>query len=108
MSDVEFVVMFATCDSVAEADRIGERLVRAKLAACVNINDRVTSIYEWEGTVQRDVEAFIIIKTRRSLVGKVQEAIKEESTYDCPEIIVLPIVAGSPDYLRWLGEVTEG
>lgn len=108
MADAEYVVVFATCDSVAEADRIGERLIKEKLAACVNINDRVTSIYEWKGKIQRDVEAFIIIKTRRSLVDRVQSAVKAESSYDCPEIIALPIVAGSPDYLKWLGDVTQG
>ncbi|GAB4323405.1 MAG: divalent-cation tolerance protein CutA [Candidatus Zixiibacteriota bacterium] len=108
MADSDYVVVFATCDSLAEADRIAERLVTEKLAACVNINDRVTSIYEWKGKIQRDVEAFIIIKTKRSLVDQVQTAVKSESSYDCPEIIALPIVAGSSDYLKWLGDVTQG
>ena len=107
MSDTEFVVIFSTCNSIAEADRIAKRLIEEKTAACVNISDRVTSVYRWDGEIQKNVEALIIIKTRRSLVGKVQTLVKEESTYDCPEILAVPVVAGSPDYLRWLEKVTE-
>jgi periplasmic divalent cation tolerance protein len=107
MSETEFVVVLATCDSVAEADRIAGRLVRDKLAACVSINDRVTSIYEWQGKIERNIEALILIKTRRSLVDELQAVITAESSYDCPEIIVLPIVAGSREYFRWLEDVTK-
>jgi len=107
MSDSEYILILTTCQSVSEADRIAEHLVTEKLAACVSVDDHVTSVYEWEGRIERNVEALIMIKTRRDLFDAIEKTIKEESAYDCPEIIAFPIVAGSADYLNWVKTVTR-
>jgi len=88
------------------AHAIARRLVNAKLAACVNIVTSVESIYRWEGQCCEEPEWLLIIKTRRSLFERVAAEVKALHNYTVPEVIALPIVAGSPDYLRWVMEST--
>jgi periplasmic divalent cation tolerance protein len=106
MDDREFIVILSTCGSRDEAERIAEALVTECTAACVNIIDRVTSIYRWHGKVEKGTEALLVIKTRATLAGQVEKTIKAMSSYDCPEVVVLPIVTGSAQYLGWIDEAT--
>jgi len=95
-------VLFCTT-SVDESDRIARVLIEEKLAACVNITE-VNSYYRWEGEFCEDKEALLIIKTEKSRVDEIIERIKELHSYELPEIIALPIVAGYDKYLEWVDE----
>ena len=89
-------VILVTCGSTAEATRIARAVVEARLAACVNIlPGAVTSIYRWKGKVESAREKLVIIKTSRKRLLKLQAAVTRLHSYDVPEFIALPIVAGS-------------
>jgi periplasmic divalent cation tolerance protein len=100
------VLIYATFPSPEGAEAVGQQLVAARLAACVNILPGMTSIYRWEGAVVRESEAVMIIKTRAGLALRVMEMVKAGHSYANPALLVLPILGGSADYLRWLGEET--
>ena len=100
------VLIYSTFPSPEAAETAGQALVAARLAACINILPGMTSIYRWEGAIARDSEAVMIVKTRGSLADKVIEAVKARHRYTNPALVVLPILDGSPEYLRWLGEET--
>jgi periplasmic divalent cation tolerance protein len=100
------VLIYSTFPSPEAAEAVGRELVERRLAACVNILPGMTSIYRWEGTIARDSEAVMIIKTRQSLVARVIGEVKARHSNTNPALVVLPIIEGSADYLRWLGEET--
>lgn len=77
-------------------------LVNGKKAACINIVPRVDSLFRWEGKLDAARESLLMVKTRASLFPEIAELVKRVHTYEVPEIIALPIVAGSEDYLKWL------
>jgi periplasmic divalent cation tolerance protein len=104
--DSDPLVVLVTTDSAANAEYLAETLVREKLAACVNVLPGIVSIYSWEDGVQHDSEVLMLVKTRRPLVKKLIARLQALHSYDVPEIIALPIVAGSEPYLRWLTDVT--
>lgn len=96
-------VVLVTCANEREARRIARAVVEARLAACVNIlPGAVESIYRWKGKVQSAREKLLIIKTSRARVAKLQAAVERLHSYDVPEFIALPIVAGARGYLDWL------
>ncbi len=103
MSD--HVVVLLTAGSHEEAEALGSALVQEMLAACVNVVPGVTSIYRWQGEVQRDAEWLLIAKTRRTLLDDFVARARALHSYEVPEILALPILGGNPDYLRWLEEV---
>jgi periplasmic divalent cation tolerance protein len=96
------VVVLSTAGSREEAERIASALVDERLAACVNVVDGVTSIYRWQGKVERAAEVLLVIKTRRASSSRLMARLGELHSYDVPEAIVLPIAAGSRPYLQWL------
>jgi periplasmic divalent cation tolerance protein len=100
------VLIYSTFPSPEAAEAVGRELVEQRLAACVNILPGMTSIYRWEGAIACDGEAVMIIKTRESLAISVIDEVKQRHSYTNPALVVLPIIAGSADYLRWLGEET--
>jgi periplasmic divalent cation tolerance protein len=100
------IVVFVTSKDVQEAERISEKLISDKLAACVNIVKDIRSIFFWEGKADRSDEALLIIKSRKELFKKIVAAVKSVHSYDLPEIIALPIIDGSGDYLKWIDEST--
>lgn len=103
----EHVVVLVTVGNQEQADAIAHALVNEQLAACVNIIGPVRSIYRWEGQVQDDSELLLVIKTQAGLFARVAERVKELHTYQTPEIIALPITAGSEAYLAWLTGATR-
>jgi periplasmic divalent cation tolerance protein len=104
MSTGKFVVL-VTCNSVREGRKIGRALVKARLAACVNVlQTPIESIYRWKGSVDSAKEFLLIIKTSRARLKALEAAVKRLHSYDVPEIIALPIEKGSQDYLAWLSE----
>lgn len=102
----DFFVVLCTA-SVTESEGIARLLVEEKLAACVNVA-KVDSYYRWEGEFCKDREALLIIKTEgKSNVDRIIERIKEIHSYEVPEIVALPIVAGYDKYLAWIEESIE-
>lgn len=101
-------VVLVTCANSAEAKRIARFVVEERLAACVNVlPGAVRSIYRWKRKVESAREKLLIIKTSRKRLAKLQAAVMRLHSYDVPEFIVLPIVAGSRAYLAWLGECLD-
>jgi periplasmic divalent cation tolerance protein len=96
------VVVLSTAGSQEEAERIATALVEERLAACVNLVAPITSIYRWQGKVERAAEVLLIIKTRRSSSAGLIARLGELHSYDVPEAIVLPIATGARPYLQWL------
>jgi periplasmic divalent cation tolerance protein len=101
----EKIVVLITCGSAKEARTIARSLVERKLAACVNlVNAPVESVYRWKGKIDSAREFMLIAKTTRKRFAALQSEVKRLHGYDVPEIIALPIVAGSRDYLSWIAE----
>ena len=99
------LVVLVTCRSAKEAERIVRNLVAARLAACGNIlRSPVRSIYRWKEKIESAREVLLVIKTSRRRFPALQAAIKRLHSYEVPEIIALPIAAGSRAYLSWLAE----
>lgn len=97
------VIAMVTCSSMKEARSIAQALVTKRLAACVNIiGTPVHSIYRWKEKVESATEYLLLIKTARRLLSRASAAVVGLHSYEIPEFIVLPIVGGSPGYLRWL------
>jgi len=103
----EYIVVYITAASKTQAMDIANRLVEEKLAACASIVDNVTSVFRWNNAVDIAQEAQIIVKTRRELFSLLVNRVKQLHSYQVPEIIALPIVAGSDDYLSWIKNVTQ-
>ena len=103
----EPIVVLVTAGHVDEATRLADMLVGSKLAACVQILPEMESIYRWKGNVERAGEILLIVKTARSKFAQLERAIRSIHSYETPEIVALPIVDGSQDYLDWLSECLE-
>jgi len=101
-----FLVYVTTSDAV-EAKRIGRDAVEARLAACANVHERITSLYWWEGAVQEDSEAVLILKTRADLIEALTARIVASHEYDCPCVVALPIEGGNPAFLDWIAAETR-
>lgn len=97
------LIILTTVDSEELALKIASDLVDGRLAACVNIISPVRSIYRWKETVCDDREMILMIKTAVHLFNEVRDYIRENHTYDLPEIIALPIAAGEERVLDWIG-----
>ncbi len=100
----KFVIIMVTCASKREAGKIAGSLVRKRLAGCANIVTGVESLFWWKGRVDEAREALIVVKTKSKNFRAVEREVKRLHSYDTPEIIAAPIVAGSRDYLEWLDE----
>jgi len=96
------IVVFVTTSSEKEASEIACYLVERGLAACVNIIKGVSSVYVWKGKVEESRECLLVIKSRIDYFEKLINAIKEKHSYEVPEIIALPIIAGNREYIDWL------
>lgn len=102
MTEAERIVVFITTGSEKEAHDIAGLLVSEKKAACVNIVPTVDSLFRWEGELHSARESLLIVKTRASLFPELVALVKGAHSYEVPEIIALPIIAGSGDYLKYL------
>jgi periplasmic divalent cation tolerance protein len=100
MSD--YIQIVTTVERREDADRIVLALVEARLAACVQVAGPITSTYRWRGKIETAQEWQCWAKTRRGLYNEVEQAIRRIHPYEVPEILALPILAGSADYLAWL------
>jgi len=103
---MDFIVVLVTAPDEDGAAKMAETLVEERFAACINIVRDIRSIYSWEGKIEDEREVLMVIKTKKELFEPLKKRIQEMHPYSVPEIIALPILVGSPDYLRWLGDVT--
>ncbi|HEY4311515.1 MAG TPA: divalent-cation tolerance protein CutA [Pirellulales bacterium] len=103
---LDFLQIVTTTATKDEAQRIAAALVERRLAGCVQVLGPITSTFRWEGRIQTSDEWQCVAKTRHGLYELVEKAIRELHTYDVPEILATPVVAGSQAYLDWLsGEI---
>jgi periplasmic divalent cation tolerance protein len=98
----EHIQVFTTTGKKEDADRIAQTLTQKRLAGCVQIIGGVRSTYRWKGKIEETEEWLCLIKSEKSLYKDLEKAIKEMHPYETPEIIAVPIVAGSKEYLGWL------
>ena len=103
---MEAVVIFCTVPNKDEAKKISEALLKEKLAACVSTVDKVSSIFLWNEELCKENELLLIIKTKKELFDKIEAVIKAFHSYNVPEIIALPVILGSQDYLGWIEHET--
>jgi periplasmic divalent cation tolerance protein len=103
---VDTIVVYITSSNEDEAAKISKTIVEERLAGCVNIVKGIRSIYSWQGKIEDDSEVLMIVKTQRHLFESLKRRVKELHSYTVPEVIALPVVEGSEDYLNWLKEVT--
>ena len=104
MSDKMMALIYITTNDQEEAINIGEIIVKERLAACSNIISNMKSIYWWEGNLEKDDEAILILKTLEKNVDKIIKRVKEIHSYDNPCIIALPVLNVSDSYLQWIKE----
>lgn len=97
-------IVLCTVPDTATGEALSLQLVEAGLAACVNIIPGLTSIYRWQGKVQRDAELLLLIKTRRDRFEPLSAALRERHPYELPEIIAIPLITGLPAYLDWINQ----
>lgn len=96
----EHCVIFITAGSKEEADKLSRGLVEEKLAFCVNTVPGIQSTYRWEGKIHVDDEIMLIVKTRQDRYEALEQWVKQNHSYDVPEIVSLPIQKGLPEYLH--------
>ena len=102
------IVVFMTAASGEEAARLADMLVGAHLAACVQILPEMESVYRWQGKIERQEEILLLAKSSSDKFDELERAVRAIHSYDTPEIIATPIVAGSPSYLKWLDATLSG
>ena len=107
VGEVEHVVVLITTANAEEAGEIADTLVSNGKAACVNIVPRVHSRFRWQGNIESEDEALLVVKTRAALLDGLVELVKGNHSYEVPEIIALPIIGGNPDYIAWLDDETS-
>jgi periplasmic divalent cation tolerance protein len=100
-------VVYVTASGKDEAMKIGEKLVSLRLAACVNVFDKVRSFYRWEGKEHKDEEAVLLIKTKESLLRELKKAIRDIHSYSCPCIEAVPVIDADSEYADWVISETK-
>ena len=103
-----FIIVYVTAGSADEAERLAQTLVGEKLAACVNRIKSVRSVYRWQGQVEQSDEELLVIKTRKELFSALEKRVRALHSYSVPEIVALPVIAGSAGYLAWLRNQVPG
>ena len=101
------VFVYMTAKNREEALNIGRSLVEERLVACVNVFERMTSLYWWDGAIQEDQEAVLIAKTKQSLVDAVTMRIRSLHSYECPCVVSWSIESGNEAYLDWVCRETQ-
>ena len=104
---MDIIVVYCTVPSKKIAKDITKLIMKHKLAACVSMIENVKSVFSWDGEICEEKEVLMMIKTRRTNYGKVKLVIEDIHSYSVPEIIALPIVDCSEDYLKWLIKETD-
>jgi len=101
------IVVFMTAANGEEATRLAEMLIGAHLAACVQILPEIESVYRWQEKIERSSEVLLLAKTTRGKFDDLEREVRALHSYDTPEIVAVPIVAGSAPYLEWLSQAVS-
>ena len=101
------IVVFMTAANGEEATRLADMLVGAHLAACVQIMPEMESVYRWEGKIERQSEVLLLAKTTQARFADLEREVRALHSYETPEIVAVPITAGSAPYLEWLSNTTN-
>ena len=103
----DYRLVVTTAGNIDEAERIARKLVEKRLAACVNIVPKIRSVYRWQGRVEVDREALLLVKTTAKRIEKIKKRIRKLHSYEVPEILVFDIADGDDAYLRWLDSAVK-
>jgi periplasmic divalent cation tolerance protein len=104
---MSYGIVLVTTKDVSEAEKIARGILDRKAAACCNIVKDVRSLYWWQGKIEDSPEVILVIKTRRDMFPEIVRTVKSLHSYSVPEIVMLPIVEGSEDYLKWVNDSLE-
>jgi periplasmic divalent cation tolerance protein len=104
----EEIIIFITAGNKTEANQIAKVLIQEKLAACVNMIDPVESVFKWQNKMSQEKEILMMVKSINRNMDKIITMVKQNHSYDVPEIIAMPIISGSKEYLSWLREESSG
>jgi len=100
----EYIQVFTTTEKKEDAEKIAKALVEKRLAGCIQVVGPIISTYWWKDNVETAEEWLCIIKSKKDIFNELEKSIKEIHPYEVPEIIAMPVVAGSDDYLQWLSK----
>lgn len=98
----EYIIVLVTTADRVEAEKISQALINEKLIACANIVSPVVSCFLWQGKIDKAEECLIVMKSRKDLFEELAQRVKALHSYEVPEVLALPIVEGSGDYLAWI------
>jgi periplasmic divalent cation tolerance protein len=98
----DHIVVLSTCSSAEEAERLAQMLVERRLAACVSVVPGIRSFYRWQNAVESADEWLLVAKSSRDLFSALSAALEQAHSYEVPELLALPVVAGAANYLNWL------
>ena len=101
-----YVVVLITCQGMEEGRLIAAALLKERLAACVNIIEGAESHFWWAGKLHEANEALLMVKTKKSLLRELIKKVKSAHQYENPEIIAIPVIGGSKEYMKWIDEET--
>ena len=96
------IVVLSTCADREEADRLARTLVESGLAACVSVIPQISSYYRWKGALECSEEYLLLMKSSRELFGELRRRLETAHSYELPEVLAIPVLDGSPNYLNWL------
>ncbi len=106
MPGVSARLVYVTAPNLAEAESLARLGVTKRLAACANILPAMRSLYWWQGKLEQADEVVLLFKTTEALAGELTRVIASAHSYDCPCVVVLPIVSGHPAFLQWIADET--
>jgi periplasmic divalent cation tolerance protein len=107
MTKESYVMVIIATSNQEEAEKIGKTLVEEKLAASANIIPSIKSFFFWKGEFHNISESIILLNTRSVLFAEIQKRVRELHSYELPEVIAIPILVGSSDFLAWIKENTQ-
>jgi len=99
----DYAVVLSSAATREQATMLARALVERGLAACVSVVGPVRSVYRWKGSIADEEEHLLLVKSREDLGERIVATLRELHSYELPEILVLPVRGGDPDYLAWLG-----
>jgi len=104
----DYIEVHSTTDSKDNADKICAGAVSSRLVACAQVSGPIRSTYWWQGQVERADEYFLMMKTTRDKFAALARLIRENHPYEVPDIVAVPILDGTEDYLGWISSETRG
>jgi periplasmic divalent cation tolerance protein len=98
------VVIYITTPNKRLALKIGKACIQDKLVACINVIDKISSVYEWQGKLCEEKECILIMKTVQKKSFEIKKKVEQLHSYSCPCILILPILDGNENFLNWVSQ----